>query len=242
MTEKKEFGQDDPARIAVMLPELRAALIRLGYSRESLLWDAALRMARTPELAGDMIAYAASGQPAPDFEKKTPATLFRPLPEYYNVALLMRDFAFKPVGAFLLASDLLSDPGTTTALLRTFIQDGYWVDAPDGKHELRYPPVAKKYSRCPECDAVLFTDNQTCQECGTVLKDEHAAPAAPAPAVICRTCNSPVMRGNRFCSTCGSPVPATVPAAPQPPSVCPVCGNPLKAGAKFCRSCGKKIE
>ncbi|WP_363150905.1 zinc ribbon domain-containing protein, partial [uncultured Alistipes sp.] len=45
----------------------------------------------------------------------------------------------------------------------------------------------------------------------------------------CQNCNSELMEGAKFCTTCGTPVAA----APSGP-VCPKCNAPLLPDAKFC--------
>lgn len=49
----------------------------------------------------------------------------------------------------------------------------------------------------------------------------------------CQNCNSELMEGAKFCTTCGTPVAA----APSGP-VCPKCNAPLLPDAKFCTTCG----
>lgn len=49
----------------------------------------------------------------------------------------------------------------------------------------------------------------------------------------CQNCNSEMMEGAKFCTTCGTPAPAA-PAG----GVCPKCNAPLLPDAKFCTTCG----
>lgn len=49
----------------------------------------------------------------------------------------------------------------------------------------------------------------------------------------CQNCNSEMMEGAKFCTTCGTPA-AAAPAG----GVCPKCNAPLLPDAKFCTTCG----
>ncbi|MHB8417877.1 MAG: protein kinase domain-containing protein [Myxococcales bacterium] len=63
------------------------------------------------------------------------------------------------------------------------------------------------------------------------LRETPAQPPAAEPAdelTPCARCGQRVVRGERFCSSCGAPV--------APP--CPRCQNPTLPGARFCPACG----
>ena len=49
----------------------------------------------------------------------------------------------------------------------------------------------------------------------------------------CQNCNSELLEGAKFCTTCGTPV-----AAQPAGGVCGKCGARLLPGAKFCTTCG----
>ena len=242
MTEERKESTMDPAYVAEMFPVLKETLLRLGYRPEGLAWEAALRMARTPDLASDMILFLKAGMPQPDFDRQTPKILFRPLPRNYTVASLIRDFGFRPVGAFLMASDLIADPEKAQHLLLKFISEGYWINTPQGTHELRFPPVAARYPRCPECDAVLSAPGQKCPVCSEEDLDNGLEPATVvSKEQTCPICRFRLEQGMKFCSNCGTPV-AVQPPQEKTPAFCPECGNPLKPKAKFCGKCGRKLE
>jgi RNA polymerase subunit RPABC4/transcription elongation factor Spt4 len=241
MTQNPYSPSSSPPDASELLLRINNAMLQLGYAPRRMLWDAALRMARSPDLASDMIAYVDAGMPPQDMTARTPVMLFRSLPGNYTVASLIRDFGFRPVGAFLLATDLVHDPQKTLALLKTFIEHGYWVMSPDGKHELRYPPVSGSFSRCPECDAVLFTNDPVCPECGTKI----FAPPQPEVALSlqkrCPACDSPLQSGMKFCGECGAPVLAPAPQQAPPKTVCTGCGQPVQPDKKFCGNCGAPV-
>lgn len=53
----------------------------------------------------------------------------------------------------------------------------------------------------------------------------------------CTNCNSELLEGAKFCTTCGAPV-ATAAAAP----VCKECGAELMPEARFCTTCGAPVD
>jgi len=60
-----------------------------------------------------------------------------------------------------------------------------------------------------------------------------------ADVIMCTKCNEPNKSGDRFCSDCGSPLPAELETEGKN---CPTCGSSIKEGAKFCTRCGGKVE
>ncbi len=55
----------------------------------------------------------------------------------------------------------------------------------------------------------------------------------------CVNCNSELLEGARFCTSCGTPVKQE--PAQSESKLCPKCNAPLLADAKFCTSCGAAI-
>ena len=53
----------------------------------------------------------------------------------------------------------------------------------------------------------------------------------------CLNCNSELLDGAKFCTSCGTPIKQEQPQAPT----CPNCNSPLLPDAKFCTSCGESI-
>jgi len=53
----------------------------------------------------------------------------------------------------------------------------------------------------------------------------------------CPNCNSDLLEGAKFCTTCGTPVQAQ-----QPTSTCAACHAPLNPEAKFCTTCGAPVK
>jgi membrane protease subunit (stomatin/prohibitin family) len=61
-------------------------------------------------------------------------------------------------------------------------------------------------------------------------------PAAPAgDTVACPSCGHQNLAGAKFCSNCGTQIPAS--AGKQ---FCTQCGKEVPVGAKFCSNCGAK--
>ena len=206
------------------LPIARA-LAKLGYKPVSGILDAAKRMMRTPALAGDLILYADSGQPAINYKTSVPEILFRPLPHGYSVATLIHDFSFRPVGAFLLASDLIVRPDETKALLDRFARDGVWIVDSDGRHGHFSPPAAASARQVASEETETGPSGEiTPQDLVRFIERMEARGLPESPKEASGTANS----GS------GS-VTAEVKRR-----FCPNCGIPLNAGKKFCPQCGRK--
>jgi len=60
-----------------------------------------------------------------------------------------------------------------------------------------------------------------------------------ADAIMCSKCGAPNRLGDKFCSSCGSPIITEVVSEGK---TCPTCGASLKEEAKFCVRCGRKVE
>jgi membrane protease subunit (stomatin/prohibitin family) len=70
----------------------------------------------------------------------------------------------------------------------------------------------------------------------TQQPSQPAQPASPAGATVaCPSCGHQNPQGAKFCSNCGTQIPAE--AAKQ---FCTQCGQEIAAGAKFCSNCGAK--
>lgn len=52
----------------------------------------------------------------------------------------------------------------------------------------------------------------------------------------CPNCNNPYDTGQKFCSACGSPLPA------QPELKCPKCQSKIEHNQKFCSVCGTDLQ
>jgi hypothetical protein len=206
------------------------AIIRLGYKPESGIWSAALRMMRTPDLAGDMIAWVAAGQPGISYPDNTPTALFRPLPGGLTVASLIRDFRLKPVGAFLLASDLETSPDKTLALLRRFAEEGVWVNDEAGRHSLLKLPAGPGSTV-----STLVTPEK---EPDTVTREDLLA-------LIGRyELRQDMHKAEKKGGSEGGTSRAGSPAEPDPSrrKFCPQCGAPVRPGPKFCGTCGFRFD
>lgn len=53
----------------------------------------------------------------------------------------------------------------------------------------------------------------------------------------CPNCNSDLLEGAKFCTTCGTPIQAQ-----QPTATCAACNAPLAPDAKFCTTCGTPVK
>ncbi len=92
------------------------------------------------------------------------------------------------------------------------------------------PEYAEAFSAITELKANLEAKNREIEQLeGTV----------PCPG-----CGKAVPIGSKFCSSCGTAVPAPAPAPAAPSAVqpiCPFCGQALTADSMFCASCGNKL-
>ena len=61
--------------------------------------------------------------------------------------------------------------------------------------------------------------------------------AAPAAGIACPSCGQQNPGGAKFCSNCGSQLPAS-----PGKQFCTQCGQEIKPGAKFCSNCGAKQD
>ncbi|MDZ4132061.1 MAG: hypothetical protein U1E11_02905 [Dethiobacteria bacterium] len=129
-----------------------AALSALNYQPEKFLWLAALRMARSPMLVNDLLAYIAANQPPLDMNGGKPKMLFRTLPGGYCVASLTAAFKFKLVGSFLFGSELIANESKALAILERFKKEGRWKAMNDGAAALSNPAAnhGAAYPALPE--------------------------------------------------------------------------------------------
>ncbi len=142
------------------------ALRCLGYAPLARLGDAASRMAQTPDMARDMMEYHQAGQPAIDYQARTPVSLFRPLPDGHTVASLCRDFELSVVGGFLLASELLVSPEEARETMRKATELGVWRTLEPGVRAHVYLPAAQGFPACPNCGARWTKNYPECPHCG----------------------------------------------------------------------------
>lgn len=185
------------------------ALAKLGYKPASGVWDAALRMQRTPDLARDLMVYVEAGQPAIDYDRSVPKNLFKPLPHGYSIASLVRDFRLKITGAFLLASDLVVKPDATLRLMDRFTRDGVWITDTDGRHGLFWPggslqhiPKAEVSDEISAQDLVDLIERVESQR---PLQQDTLPPAGSLPKHShCTQCGAGIPPGKKFCPQCGA--------------------------------------
>ncbi len=91
------------------------------------------------------------------------------------------------------------------------------------------------------------------QETTPDMRSDQIPETASAP--VCSNCGAALKPRAKFCSKCGTAVPASEPVsvplsepvpapepAPSPASFCKNCGTPLKPGAKFCPNCGTTTD
>lgn len=230
---------DNPA-----LPVAKA-LAKMGYRPESGVFDAAQRMLRTPDLAKTLMMYADAGQPAIDFERSIPGILFTPLPHGYSIAVLVRDFGLKPVGAFLLASDLIIKPEETNALLERILRDGVWITDTDGKRGLFRPRLSTTGVTGGNRAAVSSpAEDVSVQELISVLDEidssrtEQVHPEERKGTIVCQACGAQCDLTKQFCPACGKKIPDNPPSHRH----CTQCGAEIADGRKFCGKCGAKVR
>ncbi|ORT99900.1 hypothetical protein D081_1481 [Anaerovibrio sp. JC8] len=72
------------------------------------------------------------------------------------------------------------------------------------------------------------------------LKQDMPEAPASAAAVSCPACNAPAREGQKFCTKCGSAIPAEETKV-RLKKFCTNCGSKLLGGAKFCQNCGTKL-
>jgi membrane protease subunit (stomatin/prohibitin family) len=105
--------------------------------------------------------------------------------------------------------------------------------------------------KCPNCNAMVPSDNKFCPQCGKPLPSP-----GQASVIKCYKCGSVIPTGSKFCPECGNSynpcpkcgadlAPGTKVCATcgfQLPNPCPFCGHPLeRSDLKFCPSCGKSL-
>lgn len=232
------------------------ALAALGYEPKAGLWSAAIRIHRSPVLAGDLLAYVEAGMPQPVYADKSPSSLFRPLPGGYTVASLVQDYGVTVTGAFLLASDLFADPGKARDLIDRFTREGYWVFDGKGMHVLKFPPIRDRMKVCPACDHMYPVTSSTCPSCGTQGTGSDDVGIEDVARFIdqfesvetIKLIEEPLPQKQAVKSSPVSETPLTgtpnAPAArPETAHVttCPSCKAETPKGAKFCRHCGAAI-
>ena len=71
------------------------------------------------------------------------------------------------------------------------------------------------------------------------LKTQVMPASATAGGTVCSSCGATLQPNQKFCPSCGAPVPPP-PAAPTATKFCGSCGAKMPAGATFCGSCGAK--
>jgi ribosomal protein L40E len=71
------------------------------------------------------------------------------------------------------------------------------------------------------------------------LKIQAMPASATAGGTVCASCGAALQPHQKFCPSCGAPVPPP-PAATPATKFCVSCGAKIPAGATFCGSCGAK--
>lgn len=243
------------------------ALKSLDYTPVSGIQNAAMRMSRAPELVQVMFIYLKAGKPAINYNANTPTNLFMTLPGGYSVASLIRDFGLAPVGAFLMASEIIADTPSAQRMLITIIEEGYIKILPNGTRMIICPPVAYQYPSCPNCGRRWVRNYPSCPTCGygemerqldkneipdqilvEYLNEINASPPTSSlthQAVlqgqrVCPSCGVPIASGKTFCTGCG----AHIVSAPvqQPKKFCGSCGTEIQPNKNFCPQCGAKTD
>ena len=70
------------------------------------------------------------------------------------------------------------------------------------------------------------------------LKIQAMPTSAAAGGMVCASCGAALQPNQKFCPSCGAPVPP--PVATPATKFCVSCGAKIPAGATFCGSCGAK--
>lgn len=198
----------DAATQATLTP-IATALGQLGY-RNDTVWDAALRLSWVPELAADLLAYAAAGAAA---GPNHPSAL-RPLPEGHTVSYLMTGYGLSPTEAFLMGAALITHTAEAQTMLQRIYHEGRSIRRPDGSYRVIYPPAAVQAATPRQSDP-SFRDAETIElldlpaEGATVAT---ATPATDAPrattarGAFCERCGQPLAADAAFCESCGAKV------------------------------------
>jgi hypothetical protein len=188
---------------------IATALAKLGYTPASGVWDAALRMHRTPDLARDLMIYVEAGQPAINYDLSVPKNLFKSLPHGYSIATLMCDFRLKITGAFLLASDLVVNTEATLNLLERFARDGVWITDTDGRHGLFQPGGSSHHTPAADTsDEISAKDLLDLIERVESQRSERQEILSPYGSLQqhshCTQCGTKIQPGKKFCPQCGA--------------------------------------
>lgn len=123
-----------------------------------------------------------------------------------------------------------------------------WLFLPLGRTMASLPKKVRKDEPWPEAAVAPAPDPMPNPTPNVPAFDIAPAPQTAAAGSVCPSCGKPVKAGNKFCMSCGTPIPAVAAPAPAPapaPAVlqagfCMQCGAPLQPGDKFCMSCGAK--
>ena len=90
---------------------------------------------------------------------------------------------------------------------------------------------------CPQCGTIVPPDSRFCPECaylcgsGRFGKTQHKIETTQQ-IIKCHNCNSQVISGRRFCTSCGSRLFVT----------CPNCGENIEPTTVYCIKCGHFIQ
>lgn len=146
------------------------ALRKLGYGNEQGLLDAATRLYWAPAVAKDMVDYVKGGIAPFDLQiGPYPQTFLRPLPDGFNIVILMKDFLLAPTGAFLMGAALITHYEQAIAMLEKMITDGVSIRKADGRVLNVDVPAASRYPDCSICGTKLVRKTPVCPECGNSI-------------------------------------------------------------------------
>ena len=194
------------AEQAEALRPVAEALMKLGYDGDTTaVWDAALRMVWVPDLAEDMLAFAAL---APGQRTLGQPMLQRPLAEGLTVSSLMSGYTFDAAGAFLMGSALITHPTESQAMLAEIRANGRTIISPDGSYaHITVPAGVAAPLVVPRGgeDVFLPATNEAAEWDAPAPPLPIVVPAA-APSAFCVRCGARLAPGDRFCRGCGSPV------------------------------------